>query len=147
VEAGQGPGAAANAVWSAAGHRDQAGPEKIPLLPLDSEADDDDDSGDDSDGEDQGSDDDYGAHEVPLTAGRRGWIRRPAILVVRPVRVAGTGGVLGTIWPGWVHPSSPAARLSPMDLAILVIPTFGTCPAYTPSEGPQSLDIPKILMS
>jgi hypothetical protein len=69
------------------------------------------------------------------------------ILVCRPVHVVGAREVLGTIWPGWLRPSSPTARLTHMDPAILVIPTFGTYQAYTPLGAPKPRGIPEILMS
>src|SRR5262249_21644094 len=97
VQAGQGAGPVTDPVGGPAGHRDQAGPEKIPLLTLDAETDDEDDSGDDPDGEDHGCDDDYGAHGGSPLLLTGGFAVPPApILVFCPAPSLGPEGVLGT---------------------------------------------------
>jgi len=66
VEGSQGAGAVASPARGPAGHRHQAGPQKIPLFPPDADADHDDDPGDDTGEEDRDSaEDDRVGHSRP----------------------------------------------------------------------------------
>jgi len=122
-----------------------AGQREIPLIVPDAPAHDEDAADCGSEEEDHDSDDEEGCGHDSSPYFWPPAVVPPSYSVPCPVWVAGVRRVLGPRWLIHVHPRSPVCRMIPVDLAILVIPTFGTTGSITPHKGVKTWPIPKIL--